>query len=274
MGYRVCGETLHVYEKDRTLDIQTRKSIEMQFDGEVKFHSLDKVLTSHCAIRCGGEILNERIGVRGSLGMFGELCQGSDVVAITSGHLYRDGDIAKFQHPDTLKTIGRCIWPNGEVYENDRSIDNVHDISVITIERSALASLIRTIDILNEQVFVYDEPLSTLADRKVFKYGATTSETKGYVKKVSDFEMFGGHVMVILPSSAFDQFSDKGDSGSIVLTRVEDRLYAVGVVYGGELELLNAECLSAKKETIAASLKIALDRFTTKTGRSIKFDKM
>ncbi|XP_061177567.1 uncharacterized protein LOC133186331 [Saccostrea echinata] len=283
VGYRLCDGTLHIFYSNQNPNLRNKlqKAIETHFQGEIEFQLLKEALNPQCVIKCGGEIVNEEKKIQGSLGMFGEISSTqnlddtlSNVVAITSGHLFKEGDIAKVQHLQVLKTIGRCIWPNENVYEMGRSVDNVHDVSIISVHKSVLGLLLKTIEGLNESIHVYEQPLSTLTDRMVFKYGATTSKTEGFVQKVSDFELFGGEVMVILPHIAFEQFSDKGDSGSIILTRVGDNLYAVGIIYGGELMLLNAECFSAKKETIAASLRVALDRFNKATTKSITFDKI
>ncbi|XP_062600818.1 uncharacterized protein LOC134262441 [Saccostrea cucullata] len=283
VGYRLCDGTLYIFSSNQNPNLKNKlvKAIGMHFQGKIEFQLIKEALNPQCQIKCGGEIVNGEKKIQGSLGMFGEISSQqnhddtfSNVVAITSGHLFKEGDVAKFQHLQVLKTMGCCIWPNECLYERGRSVDNVHDISVISIKRSVLSLLLKTIEDLNESIHVYDQPLATLSDRFVFKYGAATAKTEGFVEKVSDFEVFGGDVMVILPDRAFEQFSDRGDSGSIVLTRVEEDLYAVGIVYGGELTLRNAECLNAKKETIAASLHIALDRFTTKTRKFITFDKI
>ncbi|XP_062598821.1 uncharacterized protein LOC134260269 [Saccostrea cucullata] len=278
-GYRLCDGTLHIFSSNQNPNFKNKleKTIRMHFHGMIEFQLIKEALNPQCRIKCGGEIVNEEKKIQGSLGMFGEVSSQqnhdetfSNVVAITSGHLFKEGDLAKVQHLE--QRIGRCIWPNENMYEMGRSVDNVHDVSVISIHKSVLGLLLKTIEGLNEKVLVYGQPLSTLTDRLVFKYGATTSKTEGFVQKVSDFELFDGEVMVILPHVAFETFSDKGDSGSIVLTRVGDDLYAVGIIYGGELNLLNAECFSAKNETIAASLRVALDRFTKATKKYITFD--
>ncbi|XP_062600322.1 uncharacterized protein LOC134261956 isoform X2 [Saccostrea cucullata] len=277
VGYRLCGKTLLIFERQQPLNDQSRRSITSHFQGDVKFLQLKRAFTPQCAIRCGGEIINKRIEKRGSLGMFGQITNSmnqddsfSSIIAIASGHLYNEGDLAEVQQHGEDKSIGLCIWPNGDTLGNGR----LHDISVIKIYKSVLPLLSKTVEELNENVYVYGQPLSTLADRLVFKFGAATAKTKGYVKKVSDFEVFDGDVMVISPRIGFEKFSNKGDSGSVVLTRIENRLYAVGIVFGGDLDLSIAECLSAKKETIAASLKNALNRFTRSTKRSITFDKI
>ncbi|XP_062600317.1 uncharacterized protein LOC134261952 [Saccostrea cucullata] len=279
VGYRLCDGILHIFSCNQNSSHKNKlkKAIGMHFEGKIEVQAIKESLNPQCLIKCGGEIINEEKKIQGSLGMFGEISSQqnhvesfSNVVAITSGHLFKEGDLAKVQHLE--QRIGRCIWPNENMYEMGRSVDNVHDVSVISIHNSVLGLSLKTIEGLNEKVLVYGQPLSTLTDRMVFKYGATTSKTEGFVQKVSDFELFDGEVMVILPHVAFERFSNKGDSGSIVLTRVGDSLYAVGIIYGGEFRLLNAECFSAKNETIAASLRVALGRFTKATKKYITFD--
>lgn len=179
--------------------------------------------------------------------------------------------LQKISVKDDFKRIGSCIWPN----EKADPISNFHDISVVQLDKSLITNLQRRI--LKEKVIVDELPTADLIDRKVFKYGAKTGKTEGYIQKIDDFKIFGGDVMVIVPRATDDEdrkFSDKGDSGAIVLTKRRDQLYAIGMVYGDQFDLPQAECTSAINESIAIGLKKAVGRFTMHTGVAIDFDEI
>lgn len=69
-------------------------------------------------------------------------------------------------------------------------------------------------------------------------------------------------------------FSDKGDSGAIVLTKIKGEYYAVGMIFGGGTVSYLAECSSVQRESIAIFLKPALDDLRMKGGVHIEFDKI
>lgn len=254
--------------KDAKKTEEIKKSIKETFKGAVHYRSIRDSLSPHRALNCGGTFRNSRNGHGGTLGIFGELMreeQGASkqtkiAVALSSGHVI-SADTPAFV--STIGEIGECIWPLD-------SSNNIHDVSVIKIDQTRIDDLIL---ILNQQILVGEISKEDLKDRYVFKFGATTGKTTGYIGVIDDFQMFGEEVMTILSrSECSSKFSDKGDSGAIVLTKVGGRLYGIGVVYGGGLKL--PDCKNIREETIAVFLKRALDRFTDKTQQIIEFDKI
>lgn len=126
----------------------------------------------------------------------------------------------------------------------------------------------------DKNITITNVPKELLHFRKVFKYGASTKKTVGRIEKVGNFELFEKDVLAILPKSPLSFFSDSGDSGAIVLTKFQGEFYGIGIIYGGQLKSLAAECLSAKKETIAVFLHDAINRFRLEKNLSITFDRI
>lgn len=277
VGHMVCGRVLYIFEDKRMTEdapkvIEIKKSIQDAFKGDVHYRSIRDVLSPHCASICGGPLQNSKTNNAGTLGILGKLLRiGTDGshqakvnVALSSGHVISAGTSALVS---TLGEIGVCIWPAS-------SSQNIHDVSIIEIDQERVGHLLHKF-LLNEKISVEDIPKERLGYQPVIKYGARTGKTVGYVNVVDTFQMFGNDVMSILPKKSEcpnGLFSDKGDSGAIVLTRLGGKLHGLGVIYGGELSL--PECKSIHKDTIAVFLKRALDRFTDATQGTIILDKI
>lgn len=273
VGYRVIGKELYVFENillktDAKCEKreQIKKSIKESFRGLVHFRSFHDVFKQHCAIRCGGYLQNNRNGFRGTIGMFGRLeniveHDSMQTVAISSPHVISAGTVASLPGGERF---GECIWPD--------NIENIHDVSVIKIDRSCL-NILQT-SILNERIQIEEISRDYLNERKVFKYGAATKRTEGFIEKIDDFEIYGSDVLVIVPKDSESKFSAKGDSGAIVLTRRQGQTYGIGMIYGAEFNITNSENKSIQNEIIAIFLKNALDRFVNDRGVAIQFDRI
>ena len=276
VGYCLRGNELHIFEDDKISadnpkKLKTQTSIREAFqDGKVYFKLLRHVISPQCAIPCGGSIGNIK-GETGTLGMFGKLrskeagrIKGEFVVAISSGHVLKAGADALVP---SRGNIGKCIWPFP-------SSNNMFDVSVIKIDTSLMNSL---------QTFIFDENVTLtqmsqkdLTNRRVFKFGATTGRTDGFVTTVDDFELFGEKVLAIRPKRSTcseNKFSDEGDSGAIVLTRKDEQLHAVGVIYGDCFDVREFKNLHGN-ESIAVFLLDALHRFKTANQQEILLDKI
>lgn len=270
-GYRLCGKNLYVFEdENKTTEaekMQIEKEISDSFNGTTHFRSLKYFLTPQCAAKCGGYIKNGNMSIMGTLGMFGEIYSNIEkstthTVALSSPHVIWSGNIATLTNG---KKIGECIWP-------DNSTTNIQDVSIIKIDLSMMNSLQRSY--FDKNITITNVPKELLHFRKVFKYGASTKKTVGRIEKVGNFELFEKDVLAILPKSPLSFFSDSGDSGAIVLTKFQGEFYGIGIIYGGQLKSLAAECLSAKKETIAVFLHDAINRFRLEKNLSITFDRI
>lgn len=273
VGYRLIGEDLYIFESKRLTPEgkqEKRKLIEKStntsFKGEIHFRSFNDVFYPHCAIRCGGYLLNNENGFMGTIGMFGSLKgtgnkDSMQIVAFSSPHVISAGTVACL--PDRER-FGECIWP-------DKS-ENIHDVSFIKIDTSSLNAL--QTSILKTRIQIQEISRDILNDRKVIKYGAATERTVGWIKKIDDFEIYGSDVLVIVPEDVDFPFSAKGDSGAIVLTKIHGEYHGIGMIYGGEFDIRNSENKSIQNETIAIFLKNALDRFVKDRKMAIRFDEI
>lgn len=245
---------------------QIEKSVKESFRGSVHFRSFHDVFKQHCAIQCGDYLQNKRNGFMGTIGMFGRLeniveHHSMQTVAISSAHVISAGTVASLPGGERF---GECIWPD--------DMENIHDVSVIKIDSSCL-NILQT-SILNERIQIEEISKEYLNDRKVFKYGAATQRTEGFIEKVDDFEIYGRDVLVIVPEDSESLFSASGDSGAIVLTRFNGQNYGIGMIFGGEFNIQNSENKSIQNETIVIFLKNALDRFVNDRRMAIQFDRI
>ena len=272
MGYRLCGNALYIFEDEKTSAnnpkrLQIKKSIQEAFDGNVFYKPLHEVISPQCAISCGGSI-GKITGETGTIGIFGKLRNNEasrpdveSIVAISSGHVI-DADSDAFV--PSRGNVGTCIWPFP-------SSNNMFDVSVIKINTSFINSLRRFI--LNENVTLTQISEQDLTNRRVFKFGATTGRTDGFVNTFEECELYGERVLVIKPHrSKSAAFSDEGDSGAIVLTRKDDKLHAVGVIYG-DFDSRDFKSVHGK-ESSAVFLINALNRFMEATEQEILLDKI
>lgn len=271
VGYRLCGNELLVFKDgNATKPNKNRKtiekSIESLFKGTIQFIELKEFLTPHCAVECGGTIQNSRNSRKGTIGIFGMVKQANGEscfhVALTSPHVVSKGESAGLSNGSE---IGRCIWPPDEF---------IHNVSVIRINEDLINSLQKTR--FDKKIIIQEISNQILLNKKVFKYGAGTQKTVGWIAKIDNFELYGRNVMAILPnrSNLSNLFSDKGDSGAIVLTKIKGEYYAVGMIFGGGTVSYLAECSSVQGESIAIFLKPALDDLRMKGGVHIEFDKI
>lgn len=241
-------------------------SIKRLFEGTIQFKELKEVLTPHFEIECGGSIQNSKTSRTGTIGIFGMVKNANEdtcyYVALTSPHVISEGESASVSNGSE---IGRCIWPP-DVF--------IHNVSVIKINEDRINSLQKTR--FDKKIIIQEISNQILQNRKVFKYGAGTQKTVGWIEKIDNFELYGRNVMAILPkrSNASNSFSDKGDSGAIVVTKIKREYYAIGMIFGGDTVDYLAECSSVQRESIAIFLKPALDDLRLKKGVNIEFDKI
>lgn len=269
VGYRLFENELHIYGNERLTTekrIEVENSIKKNFNGQVHFRPLSNVLKPQCTVMCGGYIGNFTLGIKGTVGMFGEIRDTlqndlSHTVALSSPHVISSGDIAC---SSSGERIGECIWPGSKA--------NIHDVSIVKIDSSVINSLKRTH--FNENITVEERPHGILCYRDVFKYGATTGKTSGSIEQINDFKLFDRDVMAISSDDPKNPFSTNGDSGAIVLTIIDGKHYGIGVIYGGSLDDRGANNSITENESIAIFLNKAIDQFTTEKNMTIEFDQI
>lgn len=206
----------------------------------------------------------DRYGTVGIIGSFRpKTGETSTLCCISSSHVISADETAFFKDAKVL--LGTCIWPpavpNYEV--------NVQDISVISLEKRIQICRRQPGDV---KLFE-DSDRDRLDKRKVFKFGATTDKTLGFVCK-TDFVLELGqpiNVFLIEPYDKNDEestFSEPGDSGAVVLTKFGQRVEAFSMVFAGDVNIPEI----AKNNTIAVELKHAVDRFEHSHGNILKLN--
>lgn len=267
----VKGNTLYLFEDEtRSITSNQRQKILMtireSFPGKVLVNPIKNVMKLYCGVKCGDYMKNATKEKSATMGIFGEIKdmqvaeKDTRTVVLSSPHLITQGEIANHS---SVGRIGECIYPRqGNLWD---------DISVTVIDPSVTNTLIKYI--YNENVKVDELSKEMLVDRMVFKYGAATHVTYGFIQQVGDFQLFERDVMVIKSKNRDETFSLPGDSGAIVLTRCGNELYGIGMVIGGRITL-DEESKENGNEVIALFLKKAIDRFKNKTGFDISFDKI
>lgn len=265
---------MYIYGNDQlTSGTDKRQEIENcikeNFKGQVHFRSLNNVLKPQCAVKCGDYLKNSTLGIMGTIGMFGEIKNALEndsiqTVALSSPHVISNGDIACSSTGDR---IGECIWPGSKA--------NIHDVSIVKIDSSLISTLQRTF--FNENITIEEITKEKLHYRKVFKYGAATKETHGWIEQIEHFQLFGRDVMAISSDDRENpegKFSTNGDSGAIVLTILDEKHHGIGIIYGGNVDDRGANRKITEREIIAVFLKYALDQFTNEKNMTIDFNKI
>jgi hypothetical protein len=101
----------------------------------------------------------------------------------------------------------------------------------------------------------------------VFKRGSTTGKTDGDID-IPQFNMFGRKVMVITTADG-QNFSEPGDSGALVLTKKGSELLALGLVFGGDLDIRGSDENFPENASIAVYLDEAISGFEEDDGNGV-----
>lgn len=245
------------------------KIIKDEFES-ININVMEKLFTVHYGITPGKKLHPEihNASKYGTLGMFGSLRSkkggNSRRCCISSAHVVSGGQTTYILNA-TVK-LGSCIWP--PPVQNHHI--NVQDISVIPIETNDIQ-----LSTLKGEVIVFDEAdRQTLDRRKVFKYGATTDKTEGFICK-TDFVLELGNppinVFLIEPKNKSDEesrFSKPGDSGAVVFTKFGQRVHVFSMIFGGDVNIEGV----AKNNSIAVELKYAINQFEKASDKILELD--
>lgn len=266
----VKGNTLYLFE-DETKSItsnqrqKTLMTIRESFPGKVLVNPIKHVMKLYCGVKCGDFMTNATTNAKATIGIFGEIedrrgnTKNTSTVFLSSSHFISTGDIVTHR---TGTRIGECIYPGTK-----STVDGVS----VTLLDPPVTNYLKYI--YGENVKVDELSKEMLVDRKVFKFGATTGTTCGFIQQVGDFQLFEKDVMVIKSKNRDRPFSLPGDSGAVILTRCGDELYGIGMVIGSYCMDEDGEYNNGKT-VIALFLKKAVDRFQNETGFNISFDKI
>lgn len=273
IGYTMENETLVLCFNIRPFnqiseDSMILNNIKREFP-KTKVIYVRKLYSLHNGITSGEKLhpLRNKPDRYGTVGMIGSFRpktgETSTLCCISSPHVISAEQTAFFRDAKVL--LGTCIWPpavpNHQV--------NVEDISVISLEKHHQICKRQPEDV---KLFE-DSDRHRLDKRKVFKFGATTGKTLGFVCK-TDFILELGqpiNVFLIEPYDKNDEestFSEPGDSGAVVLTKFGQRVEAFSMVFAGEVNIPEI----AKNNTIAVELKHAVDRFEHSHGKILELN--
>lgn len=267
LGYTTENNTLILCVKSSSNPLskdRIPKLIKDEFKS-IKINEMEQLFTVHCGITSGQKLYYERdnAGSYGTLGMIGSINsteENETICCISSPHVISKGQVAYSM--DATRELGCCIWPppaqEGQV--------NAQDISVIPLKANVQGFT------LLGKVSIFDEAeRSKLDKRKVFKYGATTDKTKGFVCKTNigipteypEIEAF-----LIEPYDKDSMFSKPGDSGAVVLTKFGSRLFAFSMILGGNVNIDGVP----KNCSIAVELNYAIEQFEKDSGKNLKLN--
>ncbi|XP_061180733.1 uncharacterized protein LOC133189364 [Saccostrea echinata] len=166
----------------------------------------------------------EDMRIFGSIGMFGTYKHEKDTqVCVSSAHILRKEDTGYIEHEGKIRELGNCIWPMSSV------VSVLDEMSVIALDDSLQFSAEKH---LHESVKLFEGSPSELLNRKVFKFGASSAMTKGFVDQVIVTSLGPETAYGITPHPKNSVFSTEGDSGSVVCTKMNRTIYAIGLVIG------------------------------------------
>ncbi|XP_062618529.1 uncharacterized protein LOC134280122 [Saccostrea cucullata] len=251
-GHVLMDGVLTLYIDKQCNDLKSLiKNIRDNFNGKIEEIFVDKGFPKgYSNIMPGGEIISPKGG--GTLGMFGHL-DGSPV-AVTGGHVIEKGQLAQVHIDDILAKLGTCIWPIVT-----QSQTNIPDIAVIELDGNMVDRISYRI---GNDVAICTRKLLELKNRGVFKYVAATQFTRGFIQDIDSMSLFDSTDVALVAHKDDDKnFAEEGDSGAIVLTRIKDQHFAIGVVYGGKLESRDSSQRVSPKTTVIVSLNHAIQRF-------------
>ncbi|MEQ6123940.1 hypothetical protein AAON49_07065 [Pseudotenacibaculum sp. MALMAid0570] len=209
---------VNYYQEPHDLDEQIQKSIKKDFDNE---ENLETIVAGG-----GGIAIDPSNNYDRTLGIIFSDQNGSKKYGITCEHgnlkLYQKLRYArrKLKRPNPL--IGEIIYQNCEL---DYSIIDLYELpNPYTYEKF----IIDINDAIN-----FEERLNLKKDDPVLKYGNKTSLTKS--KIYSDYSSFKIkddklRKSFILVDNYKLRFSKEGDSGSVVLTQINNKKYAIGLI--------------------------------------------
>lgn len=237
---------------------------------KTKILYINKLYSLHYEITSGEKLhpFKNNPGSYGTVGMIGTLRpktgETSTMCCISSPHVISADESAYFE--DATILLGTCIWPPRVPNHHI----NVLDISVISLEKHIRICKRHPGDV---KLFE-EEDRHKLDKRKVFKFGATTGKTLGFVCK-TDFVLELGNppinVFLIEPYDKSDEestFSEPGDSGAVVLTKFGQRVEAFSMIFAGDVNTPDV----AKNNTIAVELKYAVDKFENSHGKTLELN--
>ncbi|XP_061185224.1 uncharacterized protein LOC133193283 [Saccostrea echinata] len=282
IGYALYDKLLKIFagsdieSKVSELVMKVRSLINKTFKGRVIAQLLKKpYIVPFTALQGGCKMRAVQVRRTGTLGMFAKclIADQRQSVGISSGHVALKGNDIQLEISKENVLVGKCIWP-----ETSARDANFKDISVILLN----TDIADTIQYRMPQfdVKLRTDDLIVLHLRKVFKFGAKTNRTLGYLKSKNLLRLRETEAMCIKPEEGERQFSEEGDSGSVVFTQKGRDLIAIGIVFGGNLKLIQTQDTEEENSSdfkegdcIAIDLKDAIRYFESSGEGTIFLEK-
>jgi hypothetical protein len=144
----------------------------------------------------------------------------------------------------------------------------VQDFSVVKIRKNCSFQIQQK---ENGNVALFNRDISVLNKRKVYKFGASTSKTIGYVRNTNFVLMSKDSepelkVFIIEPEDEDGRFSKPGDSGAVVLTKFGEDVEAFSLIFGGLNDIPGVD----GKHSIAVDLTKAINNFEISQNKMIE----
>lgn len=201
----------------------------------------------------------------GTIGMFCDVYdrvkESRERCCISSAHVISSDQTAYVINGHT--ELGLCVWPPRP---RDNCV-NVQDVSVVRIRRNCDFQIDTKIS-----VALFDKDISVLNKRKVFKFGASTKRTTGYVSNTNFVLVMGSEIKVFLiePEDDESRFSVPGDSGAVVLTKFGEDIEAFSLIFGGVNDIPGLPGNNA----IAVDLTKAINNFEDSQNKIIELESL
>lgn len=186
--------------------------------------------------------------------------------ALTCNHVFNEENQSAYTDNHTDIDIGTCVYTTNycdfAAIEIKESVSNECDIALRRDDEKEIGAK------------VYNESLEQITI--VHKIGATTDVTKGSIHSTEYYDQ-------LMPENAFlvkgigEQFSEEGDSGSLVFSRPntarQNYVNVVGMVFANSLTLYEDVDDDQNTENLSCCYRIhtAFDLFREEKGVEVKF---
>ncbi|XP_062618643.1 uncharacterized protein LOC134280252 [Saccostrea cucullata] len=257
IAYRTDGKSLTVYTSQpetRALNAKLKELEQICSPLSLRHFNVQTPIFRKHSLMAGSKLVNMRSDFLGTLGLFAKKVKDGveKDVAITSAHVIWEGCTANSEMNGEDVEIGTCTWPPKPSDEHFHA--RIKDLALVQLN-PGMSENIST----SREIFLYVDSKEELAYRCVYKHGCSTGKSEGDID-LPVFDMYGNNVMVITRENQ-EKFSEPGDSGALVLTEQGNKLYALGLIFGDDLNLRESDPQFPENASFAIYLDEAIRRF-------------
>lgn len=189
------------------------------------------------------------------------------IYALTCNHIFPTENLIAYTDNPSDVEIGTCVFTTTECSCDFAAIEIKESLS------NECELPLRREDKKKTNARVYDESLEPI--RVVHKIGATTDVTKGSIESDEYYSKALPKENNFLVKGTNKDFSEQGDSGSLVFSRPrtarQNYINVVGMVYGSGFTLLDDD-QNTENLSICYRLHTALELFKQKQDMEVKFE--